>query len=190
MIKRILKRILKKYSKLYNTYKPVSDVFNEPELHWRFSKWRHNHCLPVWRRGNRIKLFKLQFNLPLWLSFYKFSSSGVWKTKYDKYCWEFNPCITLVFFGWSISWWLLAPNRTHITDNDSYWEAILYYDDPARLSTIKRSIVQIGKKLGTWDSDECVFYGLTHKFLKDDAARLWRDYTSNHPIRKTLKKIK
>ena len=42
--------------KLYKTYNKAKDVFVKPKLHWKFSLWRHNHCLPVWRRGPIIEL--------------------------------------------------------------------------------------------------------------------------------------
>lgn len=37
--------------KLYETYNKAKDVFVKPKLHWYFGKWRHDPCLPVWRRG-------------------------------------------------------------------------------------------------------------------------------------------
>lgn len=37
--------------KLYETYNKVKDVFVKPKLYWYFGKWRHDPCLPVWRRG-------------------------------------------------------------------------------------------------------------------------------------------
>ena len=37
--------------KLYKTYNKAKDVFVKPKLVWKFGKWRHDPCLPVWRRG-------------------------------------------------------------------------------------------------------------------------------------------
>lgn len=37
--------------KLYKTYSKAKDVFVKPKLHWKFGLWRHDPCLPVWRRG-------------------------------------------------------------------------------------------------------------------------------------------
>ena len=37
--------------KLYKTYNKAKDVFVKPKLMWYFGKWRHDPCLPVWRRG-------------------------------------------------------------------------------------------------------------------------------------------
>lgn len=37
--------------KLYKTYNKAKDVFIKPKLMWKFGKWRHDPCLPVWRRG-------------------------------------------------------------------------------------------------------------------------------------------
>lgn len=42
--------------KLYNEWKKAKDVFVKPKLYWKFGKWRHDHCLPVWRRGNIIDI--------------------------------------------------------------------------------------------------------------------------------------
>ena len=36
---------------LYKTYNKAKDVFVKPKLHWKFGLWRHDPCLPVWRRG-------------------------------------------------------------------------------------------------------------------------------------------
>lgn len=37
--------------KLYETYNKAKKVFVKPKLHCYFGKWRHDPCLPVWRRG-------------------------------------------------------------------------------------------------------------------------------------------
>lgn len=36
---------------LYKTYNKAKEVFVKPQLHWRFGIWKHDPCLPVWRRG-------------------------------------------------------------------------------------------------------------------------------------------
>lgn len=36
---------------LYKTYNQAKDVFVKPKLHCYFGSWKHNPCLPVWRRG-------------------------------------------------------------------------------------------------------------------------------------------
>lgn len=42
--------------KLYKTYNKAKDVFVKPKLHWKFGLWRHDPCLPVWRRGPIINI--------------------------------------------------------------------------------------------------------------------------------------
>lgn len=42
--------------KMFETYNKVKKVFKKPKLCWYFGKWRHDPCLPIWRRGNTIKI--------------------------------------------------------------------------------------------------------------------------------------
>ena len=42
--------------RLYKTYNKAKDVFVKPKLHWKFGLWKHDHCLPVWRRGPIIAI--------------------------------------------------------------------------------------------------------------------------------------
>lgn len=42
--------------KLYKTYNKAKDVFVKPKLHWKFGLWKHDNCLPVWRRGPIIDI--------------------------------------------------------------------------------------------------------------------------------------
>ena len=44
--------------KMWDTYKKVKHVFKKPKLYWRLGLWKHDPCLPVWRRGSQIKLGK------------------------------------------------------------------------------------------------------------------------------------
>ena len=44
--------------KMWDTYNKVKHKFKKPKLHWRLGLWKHDHCLPVWRRGLCIKLGK------------------------------------------------------------------------------------------------------------------------------------
>lgn len=41
---------------LYKTYNKVKHKFKKPKLYWKFGLWKHDHCLPVWRRGPQIRL--------------------------------------------------------------------------------------------------------------------------------------
>ena len=42
--------------KLYKTYNKAKDVFVKPKLYWKFGLWKHDPCLPVWRRGPIIDI--------------------------------------------------------------------------------------------------------------------------------------
>lgn len=42
--------------KLYKTYIKAKDVFVKPKLYWKFGLWKHDPCLPVWRRGPIIDI--------------------------------------------------------------------------------------------------------------------------------------
>lgn len=44
--------------KMWDTYNKVRKIFKKPKLYWKFGLWKHDHCLPVWRRGPRIHLGK------------------------------------------------------------------------------------------------------------------------------------
>lgn len=43
---------------LYKTYNKAKDVFVKPKLYWKFGLWKHDICLPVWRRGPIINIAK------------------------------------------------------------------------------------------------------------------------------------
>lgn len=45
-------------TKMWDTYNKVKHKFKKPKLHWRLGLWKHDPCLPVWRRGSCIKLGK------------------------------------------------------------------------------------------------------------------------------------
>lgn len=42
--------------KLYKTYNKAKNVFVKPKLYWKFGLWKHDCCLPVWRRGPIINI--------------------------------------------------------------------------------------------------------------------------------------
>lgn len=44
--------------KMWDTYNKVKHKFKKPKLHWKLGLWKHDPCLPVWRRGLCIKLGK------------------------------------------------------------------------------------------------------------------------------------
>ena len=43
---------------MYDTYNQAKELYAKPRLKWRFCKWKHSPLLPVWRRGNSIRLYK------------------------------------------------------------------------------------------------------------------------------------
>lgn len=168
--------------KMYDTYNKARNAFKEPKLYWKFGLWKNDPCLPVWRRGRIVKLFKRsqacvvwdvigkskpkrykmgdkyiwstpqdikgwkwsdtykqqhpiltklfkpQYELPVWMSCYVFNHDLIWKTKWDDYRYEFPPQFTIVLFGWSLSFWLKHPLGKEYRD-DCYWEAMLWYID-------------------------------------------------------------
>lgn len=179
--------------KLYNTYNEVKDVFKKPVLRWSFRKWTKSSLLPVWRRGNSIrlgkygeyesewhwakmvscswnelgkkkhpfisKLFKPLYFLPIWCSFYFFNHDVFFKTKYDEVRFEFPPQLSIVFFGWSLNFWLTNPTRNPRYDDD-YWESILTYLDNQDLDETR-------KELGAWTLEDGTEEEVLHKeFLK------------------------
>jgi hypothetical protein len=92
----------------------------------------------VWRRDIRKKLRKYYLgwipatiNLPMFFAFHIFNWDIMWKTKWDDVRYEYPPQFTIVLFGISFSWWLVAPSASTdwngYPNNDSYWETILEY---------------------------------------------------------------
>lgn len=77
------------------------------------------------------KLFKPNYQLPIWLSFYVFNHDMIWKTKWDDYRFEFPPQYTIVLFGYSLSFWLRNPIGS--SRDDLYWESMLWYIDKNNL---------------------------------------------------------
>lgn len=194
--------------KMFRTYNKVKDIFAKPILKHKFGLWKHNPCLPVWRRGNIIKIGKYKdiiwvekigkpkkykfrdsylwskptpikvaewsdefkqkhpiissfvkprYQLPIWLSFYKFHSDVWVKEKFDDYRYEFPPQLTLVFFGFAMSWWLRAPGYDKcITADDDYWCSIYHYRD-------MKDLKKVDELMGGW-SDDSGYY----RCLRDD----------------------
>lgn len=182
---RFIKWCLRHFTKIYNDYKPVKQIFEEPTLYCKIGRWRRDPCLPVWRYGRTMKIFGRKFTTPLWLTFYVFNWKTMWKTKWDTYRYEFPPQWTLVFFGLSISFWLHA--------DESYWESILYYTDPCKMSgtrgytdytetNFKGDIVETGKVMGQWTTwnpatdDRKKYWALNPLWLRRPYYDIWREY--------------
>lgn len=191
--------------KLYDTYNQAKELYAKPRLKWRFCKWKHSPCLPVWRRGNHIniyrrydelkeirgrfistyewsdvgkerhpilsKIFKKPFyTLPIWLSFFIFNFDLVWKTKWDEYRFEFPPQLSIVFFGWSLNFWLVPPECKYpdyinnaFTTADDYWESMLWYID------YKHKFPERNRKLsGQWRGDDGRYDKVRKEFFKEE----------------------
>lgn len=186
--------------KMYDTYNQVKYVFKRPKLYWKFGLWKKDPCLPVWRRGPIIKLFKYNYSdvkwdvigkskpkkykiggewvwtspidikdyvwtdsykkshpvlsklfkpnyhLPIWMSFYIFNHDLIWKTKWGDYRYEFAPQFTIVVFGISLSFWLKHPLGKKYHD-DMYWEAVLWYIE-------KKNIKDAFNECSVWENFE------------------------------------
>lgn len=106
--------------------------YGEYDSKWHYAKMEDSWWTELGKKNHPIlsKIFKPEYQLPLWLSFYFFNSDIMYKTKWedDDYRYEYPAHITLVFFGFAISITALAPK---ISDSrrydDEYWESILTY---------------------------------------------------------------
>lgn len=74
--------------KIFKTYWKARRLFVFPKINVHICKWKHSPCLPVWRHGNYIKLYKHynDFNqaYDLHVSNYFRSSNGVIKSSRHK----------------------------------------------------------------------------------------------------------
>lgn len=78
------------------------------------------------------KIFKRPiYHLPIWLSFYIFNHDLFWKTKWGENRFEYPPQLSIVFFGWSLNFWLREPSSpdgtNYLTNDADYWETLLDY---------------------------------------------------------------
>ena len=44
--------------RLSDTYNLAKEMYTKPRIMWKICKWKHSPLLPVWRRGNSIRLYK------------------------------------------------------------------------------------------------------------------------------------
>lgn len=104
--------------------------YDEYDTKWNYAKLISAKWNEKGKRNHPIisKLFKPYYQLPIWLSFYIFNRDVMWKPKFDYYCFEYPPQFTIVFFGWSLNFWLINPTGKLINDYD-YWETVLEYID-------------------------------------------------------------
>lgn len=89
----------------------------------------------VWNRNIRKKLKKYHLswikpfiNIPSILYFDIINIDIMYKYKYDDIIFEYPPQFTLIFFGLSLSFWLVPPTD-NISDSDYYWESLLKYNE-------------------------------------------------------------
>ena len=137
-----------------------------------------NNCLPIWRNGNVIRLFKgkLTFELPSWLSCHIFRIPLMWKWKYDDVRFEFPPQFTIVLFNISLSFWLNPSETSNGFRPDMYWESILHYnyllDDDVKCKPIKDQVFALSDELGYWlssnkEGKKKILWQVQPEFLKD-----------------------
>ena len=138
-----------------------------------------NHCLPIWRMGNIIKLFKgkVTLKLPYWLSCHVFKIPLLWKWKYDDVRFEYPPQFTIVLFNISLSFWFNPSKTSNGFQPDMYWESILHYNyllnDDVKRKSIREQVFALSDELGYWFSADAYgnkksrVWGLQPEFLKD-----------------------
>lgn len=183
----------------YKAYELKNVLVKTGESIWEFNgeqrKIDHfdwtKHKLPnnyVWRSDIRKKLKKWHlswiqpvYQLPIWLAFHITNLDLVWKTKYDDYRFEFPPQFSIVIFGWSFNWWLLAPkNDFGEYSPDHYWESILWYIDT-------NDIIKTDEKIGKWCT--CVenetkksFFALSLSYLKEPYRSILENVRKNKEL--------
>lgn len=104
--------------------------YGEYESKWNYAKFISADWTELGRKNHPIisKLFKPYYQLPKWCAFYIFNHDVIWKMKYDEARYEYPPQFTIVFFGWSLNFWLINPTGD-VMYNDDYWETMLDYID-------------------------------------------------------------
>ena len=109
-----------------------------------------------------------KIELPMWLSFYKFSNDVIWKTKWDEIRYEFPPQFTIVAFGLSFSMWLCPEFKSKDSwrlNYDHYWETLLTY-----VYRNVKSYEELRKRLGEWtymkDGDERTYTTVQPEYFK------------------------
>lgn len=155
--------------KLYNTYNKVKHKFKKPKLHWRLGLWKHDPCLPVWRRGPEIRLGKYRKNYYCQngVTHYK-SGVSYWTDSNEKQheipCWAISthkvPCkyawnrdIRIKLRKWGLGWippviqlpmWL----SFHIFNHDMIWKT--KFEDYRFEFPPQFTIVLFGISLSFW----------------------------------------
>jgi len=171
--------------KINKTYNKVKDVFVAPKNAFFFGRWRKSPGLPIWRRGNYIKIFGKSFNLPIWLSFYIFNWDLFYKTKWTSYDfrYEFPPTFGIVFFGLCFYWWKYWPHSEH-ESSDHYWTSILSYLHGEKPGDLFETMKAEGKWT-TYNKDNIgtSYFTLQQNYLKpeywdeyDEAVKKYREW--------------
>ena len=143
---------------------------------WIVSKVENSHWTDEGKKAHPIlsRLFKPCYQLPLWLSFYKFDFDINYTIKYDSsFRIDFFPSLTLVFFGLHLTLTAESPDVKDIDACDEdYWEALVAYD------FFNGDLTRIDESLGTTIS--CIdtpvavpnkHYVFNEKYLKKSELR-------------------
>lgn len=142
-----------KYSNLIPVWRRGNLIYlgkyTEYETEWNYAKLVDSKWNDLGKRNHPFlsKFVKPVYQLPIWLSFYIFNHDVIWKSKYDDYIYEYPPQFTIVIFGWSFNWWLIAPTD-NVYDNDNYWESILWYLDTHSLDETDKNMGVIIQNFG------------------------------------------
>lgn len=104
--------------------------YNEYDSKWDYARFISAEWNDVGKNNHPIisKIFKPYYQMPKWFAFYIFHRDVMWKSKYDKPIYMYPPQFTIVFFGWSLNFWLINPTGDINNDYD-YWETMLEYID-------------------------------------------------------------
>lgn len=154
--------------------------------------WAPKHKLPgklksgdyVWHRSIRKKLKKwhlgwlpTKIQFPIWLAFHIFNHDIIWKTKYDRITFEFPPQFTIVFFGFSLSFWLNCPVKGDCVNSDDYWEGIL------NVALDNCSLKEVICRSGIWSSfkedTKYSYFGIRPEFIKPELLPEYYAITSS-----------
>ena len=143
----------------------------------------------VWKSKYRkkwwAKILPAEIRLPNWLSFHIFNHDVFWKTKWTDYDirYEYPPQFTIVFFGLSLSFYLV-PKCKNETDSDyNYWESLLAYLYGKYPGDLTQTVIEQGKWSSIAHGD---YFAFSKSYIKpefyeeyDKAVELYEELKQN-----------
>lgn len=151
---------------------------------------------PVWKRKYRklfrkfgLKIFNAYIQFPIWLSFHIFNRDLTWKTKWTNYDfrYEFPPQFTMVFFGWSLSFWLYPECKSNTDSPDHYWESLLTYIYGEHAGDLLQTVIDCSKWIQSKNDKDTEFFALSKNYIKpeyyeiyDEAIELYDELIKNN----------